>query len=350
MPTLNRPTAGKGKRIINTLKGFTFDPKTGYFVKMLVAGPRKDTRSTQAGVRKSPGSRSAGWNSRCAWPATPARGRAVEPTGRQPIRSVIRIRLPSAGPLITQPDRSKVAPTINDDVDNEAPDTLLIPVVGKDRERDLPTKRCRSHSPGRTRAFCTTPVDLVSVAMRRPHMPSIVNLSSEPSPVRCRTAKQRSASVGPPVARLSYTHAPATRPSKPPAPSEPAADIDELRPLVKTVVIEPKLKPPHVPLGLESANAPQRERQKILDDESIAIWLVTQCNAPSSRPDASDEELGLAAGTTPPIQSQAQSSATVYKGQRKQEKTCALELIGKDSDTPAKVAASRSTSPRKCYR
>jgi len=179
-------------------------------------------------------------------------------------------------------------------------------------------------------------------------MPSIINVS-ESSPVRCQTAKQRSASVGPPVAQLRYTHAPATRPGKPPAPSEPAAaDIDELRPLVRTVVIEPKQKPPHV--SLESANAPQRERQKILDDESIAIWLVTQCNAP--RQDGSDDELSLSVGSTQRIQSQAQaqSSATVYKVHRKQEKTCARELVGDDSDTSAKVAASGSTSPQKCYR
>ena len=180
-------------------------------------------------------------------------------------------------------------------------------------------------------------------------MPSrLRRVSSESPSVRCQTAKQqRSASVGPPVARLCYTHAPATRPGKPPAPSEPAAaaaDIDKLRPLVRTVVIEPKLKPSLI--SLEAANAPQRERQKILDDESIAIWLVTQCNAP--RPDVSDDERSLSVGSTPRIQSQSQSSATVYKVHRKQEKTG--ELVGNDSDTSAKIAASGSTSPRKCYR
>ena len=136
MPTLN--TAGKRRRI-NTLKGFIFDPKTGYLVKMLNTGPRKDTRSKQAVVRKSPGIRSAVWNSRCAWQATPARGRTVESTGSEPIRSILRIRLPSAGPRLTQ-SVSKLATIISDDEDNEATDAISI--INKDKELDLPTKWC----------------------------------------------------------------------------------------------------------------------------------------------------------------------------------------------------------------
>ena len=327
--------ARTGKRMVSLRESsFTFNAKTGYFVRIRGAS-RKDIDTTQAVTTNSPGIRPTALKSRSAWQATP-RERTAEPTGSEPIRP--SIWNPLADPPQTRyaeargtADAKPPPPKPNATVAPGPPKVLAIDVDtqrgtntdGSDsasvtsKELDSPKKWRRSsldgdsseHPPSpernrpksnRRKSIRPKSLGMQHVTIMKPCVPRIIKVPTA-TPSRGQTAKQRSVSTSPPVTRLRYTHARPLLPSYAAAQSDPVG-IEELRPEVKTMVIETKQSQKLSTMSsCESAVTPGRERKKMLDDESIAIWLVTECNAPKLESSDSERSLSLALWNQRPV-------------------------------------------------
>ena len=272
-----------------------FEPKSGYLIKMRARGSRANTCATPVAATIWPGTRSFPIKSRGAWPSSVQN--RMEPTGNESVpRAGARIVLadqkltpdddeegtPDLKPISLKssvvtapcPCRPKVG-LINYNTELSQPvasgrptDTVKVESASDaSKETDFQTKRFRSSIDRRK----SMGMQRIPTSTSRAQL--IVKLPVA-SPCRHQPLKQRSVSTTPPVPRLRYTHA--QRPTR--AYSAVQSCIAELRPEVRTAVIESKQKPSISSNTSKPAETPACDRQTMLDDESIAIWLVNDCN------------------------------------------------------------------------
>ena len=311
----------------------------GYLIKMQARGSRANSVPMPVVGTVWPGTRSFPIKSQGAWPSS-VQNRA-EPTGHESVpRAGARIVL--ADQKLTSHEDEEGTPDLKSMSLKCSVATVPCPCrhhkVGQINDRTEPVTSGRptdtveadsASDASKEQAFQTkrfrSSIDRrKSIAMQRLSTPTsraqpIVKLPVA-SPCRRQPPKPRSVSTTPPVPRLRYTHA--QRPPRAYSAVQSHPDcIDELRPEVRTAVIETKQKPSMSSTTTgDPAETPACDRQTMLDNESIAIWLVNECNTLKSKPsddDSNTPKLGVSFRNRVPVRANGVSKlrSMSYNGQ-----------------------------------